>query len=233
MNCLDVCRQLASDPDHLDQKIQTHLQSCAQCTFYALEQKKFNQKLQLAANIDVPKALAERIMLRQSIEQQNQGKISKRSIVAVAAMLLVTVGLSASLLFTQSVSILESVVTTHIKNEKHHLSEFKSISQSQLNLMLSPLKLLVTTNPQKMTYAGTCHIRKHNGAHFVVRGMQGKVTILVMPGEFITTVKKINDRKYKGLIYPTSYGSMAVVGEVDENVEKIYQEFNRLVKIKS
>ncbi len=233
MNCLDARRQLASDPEHLDQQIQSHLQSCAQCTFYAVEQMKFNQKLQQAATIEVPKTLAERIMLRQSIEQQDQRKLSHRSMAAVAAILLVTIGLSVSLFFTQSMPLLESAVTRHIINEEYHLSEIKSISQLRLNAMLSPLHLSVTHKPQKMTYAGTCRIRKQKGAHFVVHGEQGRVTILVMPGEFISQVKRVNDRKYKGLIYPTNYGSMAVVGEADENVEKIYHEFMRLVRLRS
>ncbi len=233
MNCLDVCRLLATDPEHLNQKIEQHLQSCTQCTAYALQQKEFNQGLQQVMKIDVPSGLKARILLRQSIEKQNKKRFSNRGFFAIAASLLVTMGIGLTVVLFQAAPLLESVVLAHIKNEVKHLSEVKEINHRSLNNMLSGIQLSVVNKPVKMTYAGTCNIRKQSGAHFIVQGEHGRVTILIMPGEFVSNIKRLSDPRFNGYIYPTSYGSMAVVGESKENLDRVYKEFKMLVKIKS
>jgi len=51
-----------------------------------------------------------------------------------------------------------------------------------------------------------------------------------MPGEFVTKIKKVSDQRFKGFIYPASYGSIAVMGEGDEHLEEVYKEFQILLK---
>lgn len=85
--------------------------------------------------------------------------------------------------------------------------------------------------PTQLTYAGTCNTRKHKGSHFLVKGKQGKVTVLIMPGEHISKTKVVAGKRFSGMNYPTAYGSMAVIGEQGEDLDQLRNEFKSLLKM--
>ena len=229
MNCLDVRRQISIDPEHLDDITRVHLGECQACLNYAQEQQGFNEKLRNSLDIEVPNGLQARILLRQSTNQRNLYKYMVKRISSIAAsiFLFVAVGLSVYVLSPAS---LETTVLAHVNDELHHLKEFKKVDQNKLNNMLGTLDLVASKAPAQMTYAGTCNIRKHKGAHFVVKGKQGKVTVLLMPGEQVSKAKVVSDKRFNGMIYPTQYGSMAVIGEQGENLEQVRNEFQSVMK---
>lgn len=78
-------------------------------------------------------------------------------------------------------------------------------------------------------YAGTCHIRKHDGVHLVMQGEIGPVTVLFMPGEEITRSSDITNGRFRGVIVPTPNGSMAILGEEGEPIQRIEEQLKSSV----
>ena len=63
----------------------------------------------------------------------------------------------------------------------------------------------------------------------VVPGRQGPVTVLIMPGEHRMKREQVSSFRFSGVIVPTDYGSMAVVGERLESVEHIVDKMKQAI----
>jgi hypothetical protein len=63
----------------------------------------------------------------------------------------------------------------------------------------------------------------------VVPGKRGPITVLIMPGEYLMQPRQVRSSRFSGVIVPTVYGSMAVVGEKLEPVEKVVEKMRRTI----
>ncbi len=83
-----------------------------------------------------------------------------------------------------------------------------------------------------VNYAGNCDIRnKQKGAHIVLQGKKGPVTVLIMPAEEVTARRRISDQRFHGVIIPAPRGSYAIVGEHDEALEPYVKQLGRIIKM--
>ncbi|MFW2439606.1 MAG: DUF3379 family protein [Arenicellales bacterium] len=89
---------------------------------------------------------------------------------------------------------------------------------------MSTIDTQAKDNIGKLNYANNCQIRKNTGAHLIVNGENGPVTVLVMPGEHIDEDINITPRRFDVAIYSTVYGSLAVVGEKGEQIPPIAEK---------
>jgi hypothetical protein len=73
-----------------------------------------------------------------------------------------------------------------------------------------------------VTYAALCPFRGRTVAHFVVRGENGPVTVLLLPHVEVDGPTPIDEEGYSGTLVPMQEGgSIAVVGEPGEPLELI------------
>ncbi|MEA3274619.1 MAG: DUF3379 family protein [Pseudomonadota bacterium] len=80
-----------------------------------------------------------------------------------------------------------------------------------------------------MSYAARCNIRRQEGVHLVLPGDKGAVTLLFMPNEHLPDSRSVSSAHLDGVIVPTSYGSLAVVGEKSESVSPILKRIQAAV----
>jgi hypothetical protein len=67
----------------------------------------------------------------------------------------------------------------------------------------------------EVRYAGVCDIRRRPGAHLVLAGERGPVTVLLMPDERVSQ-RTAARRRPEGVILPVDGGSLAIVGSRGE-----------------
>ena len=72
-----------------------------------------------------------------------------------------------------------------------------------------------------ITYAQSCKINGKDVPHLVIQGQHGPITILLMPEEKIDEVMPIDGNNVKGVILPVGDGSIAIVGDREEQLESI------------
>ncbi len=72
-----------------------------------------------------------------------------------------------------------------------------------------------------ITYAKTCHINGNEIPHLVIQGDRGPVTILLMPKEKVDGARKLDGVSVQGVILPVGEGSIAIIGERDESLDRI------------
>lgn len=74
----------------------------------------------------------------------------------------------------------------------------------------------------QVSYAMLCPFRGQMVAHFVVQGERGPVTVMLLPDEDVAAATPIDESGFQGTIVPIeSGGSVAIIGQPDEDLEKI------------
>jgi len=214
MNCIDVRRRIVADPEAITSSLEEHLGQCAACS-NALEQERvFNARLHDAMLAPIPDGLHSRILLRQSTNERMRRRRFIQWTASAASIAVLAITLHFSLMLTKSV---ETVVLTHIQSELNHLAERNDINLDAVNHVLQSIDQRLTESVGTVSYAGRCKIR-HNqpGAHLVLAGNKGPVTVLLMPGEKIQHRRNIQSSDFDGVIVPTQDGSIAIVGGMGE-----------------
>lgn len=230
MNCIDVHRKLSAEPNSKDEAILSHLEECSACASFLNSIQQFEQSLNMAAKIEIPEGLADRILLNQNFKQQYQLRTNRFKLFALAASLLLVLSVSFNStnlmnMLNQSLS-LEEVVINHVVDELDHLNQNKNIQLARLNTVLQPFNIKMKHTIGKINYAGTCHIRNSRGVHIVLQEKNETTTLLVMPGEYVKTRKTHTKNGFTTTIFPTQNGSIAIVTKkgskpaIVENLEK-------------
>lgn len=218
MNCLDFRRRLLADPGAIAPELVAHRDSCAACTGFASEQNQHERHLAAALRIAVPEGMQARLLLRQNLAEAQ----ARRRHLAMAASILITAGTVGALAWVSQLSpAIDRAVLAHVREEPEHLKANARLSPREVNTALRPLGLTLASAPGEVNYAGICDIRQQPGAHLVVAGRQGPVTVLLLPSEQISSVRRFRDREWRGLIMPVNTGSMAIVGRPGEDLDEI------------
>lgn len=238
MNCIEFRRLYTAAPQHAPPAALAHREQCAACAAYAQRLQAFEPTLKNAVETAPPDGLAARILLRQAMHESRQRR--QRRWYAVAAGLVLVVGLTVSIWLPSTPTLsLEQTVLHHIHNELHHLHDRKAVPSTQLSALLATIGTRLTApaaDPQPLGtvhYAGLCDMRRGRGAHLVVQGERGPVTLLVMPGEAIVDRKYVSDRRFNGIIVPVPGGSLAIVGEPEETLETIERRVRAVLRFTS
>ena len=224
MTCLEFRRWLMIDPNRRDKQFLDHLGQCPQCAREAEGAWEFEKKLLAAFDAEPPEGL---------VQAPPPPPMDLRRW-ALAAGLLLALGLSAWLgihsgLYPGLRTELSVVVLNHIEDEKHFLYEDQDVLPQAVELMLSGLGARLTADPGPIRYMERCRIRKRFGLHLVLPGNRGPVTVLLMPGEYVPERRLLDSVSFSGVIVPTDYGSMAVVGGRREPVETVVERMQRSV----
>ncbi len=228
MNCIDVHRKLTTEPDNRDEAVNAHLQQCQSCNRFAQSLEQFDHTLHDAANIKVPEGLAERILLKHSFQQQRQQRTTRLKLYAIAASIVVVLGISFH--FNHPLTSLEEVTINHVANEIDHLNEHRNVQLAKLNTVLQPFNIKLNKSIGQVSYAGSCPIRNSRGVHIVLQGENETATVLLMPGEHVTTRTTLIKGDFKSVIIPVKNGSIAIITrknsqeELEKHIEQsLYQ----------
>ncbi len=221
MYCLDVRRILTATPDSADAAVLEHLRQCPACAHHAEDEKNFSRQIDAQLNVAVPDGLASRILLQHGLVEERRYRRHRHYWQALAASVLLTVGLISGMLLVNAPYSLEEVALAHVQEEGMALQAEGNIQLTQLNDMLAPYHLKLQQAIGRVGFAMPCHIRQYAGAHLVMDGEHGKVTVLIMPGEYVMARKTLQQEDLQGLLIPVDGGSIAIIGQLQEPLEAI------------
>lgn len=217
MDDLEFRRRCLADPHDTAEDFRAKCGEDPDHAQFVAAQIRFDQAIRrVLLGIEPPAGLAQRILARQGLGARPQGREIRRYM-AMAASLILIVGLSWFV--SRAPADLPHTVLAHIYGELDHLNGDGAYPRDRLAAVLSEAGPELHGSLGTVRYAGTCHIRRHDGAHLVVQGQHGAVTVLLMPGEDIAHRRAVGDQRFHGVIVPTPNGSMAIVGERQEAIE--------------
>jgi len=225
----------SQDPQFLHKKQQTSHNSR-----FVDEQMKFEQRLLDIVNIATPDNLSERIILTQQLSQHKQQQQNKRQhlwrnwfIGSVAASLLLTLSIYLLTPVTMNSNQLAQYVMSHVHDDTHALDVRMDVPKSSIDSMLASFGGKLDGPIGKVSFLGHCIVGGATGIHLVLNTPQGLVTVLLLPSQAINQASILADSHYRGVLYPSEKGSIAIIAEqqnlVDHTRERIDRNLNWII----
>jgi hypothetical protein len=224
MNCNDYKNALTAEPGFHDES--GHAQTCADCRAYSDEILVLDEKLIAAMEVSVPELIMPELP---DIETENVVNLSSRR----ATPLPVWFAMAATVLLAAVVAIrmlgvgvsygtLEEQVLAHVDNEPSALLPSSTrVSDHQLGRAVPKDIATMNHNAGLITYAQSCSINGKDVPHLVIQGAHGPITILLMPEEKIAEATTLDGVNIKGIILPVGNGSIAIIGDREEQLDQV------------
>jgi hypothetical protein len=233
MDCLTFRRQLLEDPSREDAVLASHEASCAPCAVFARSLRADEAKLHDLLNIDPPSELAERIQLAVSFGPEPARTSPSRWLaIAASGLLVVSAATLGWLNFHKPYEelSLERSVLHHVADETRHLYDPGPADDDKLHDVFARFGASVRKEDLgQVSFAGICMMRRDKGVHLVLRGEHGPVTVFFMPGEQASKPMELGSERFAGIIEPTTWGSIAVVGEQGEKLAPVLARVRQAV----
>ena len=233
MNCLEFRRTLLEDPGCKTPPFLEHAQQCPVCQREYDRAQGFEASLRDALRVEPPPDLAQRILDAQRARTPASPAPRGRKAWAVSGAIAATLALAVGIAMLRPggseppADGLEANVLHHVQDELPHLHEVQEVSPQQLAKLIESLGGRLKQPLQQVNFAGKCQMRRYPGAHLVLVGRKGPVTVLIMPGERIASLRHFSSQRFEGELVPTDYGSLAVIGEKGEDTASIAATVSR------
>lgn len=187
-----------------------------------------------ARSIAIPSGLASRLRALQDSAANDSAAADSpktRRYIALAASLVVAIGLilSPGLMTAQpSASDLKfhDEVIVHVYREvARYDTKREDASIAQISSVLveagGHLRDAERIKQMHIKFANGCNIAANSkGAHIVLDGEKGSVSVMVVHNSPVTTTFNVNDSRFAGKIIPFGEGNLIIVGEKDEPLAK-------------
>ena len=141
--------------------------------------------------------------------------------IAATVILATSISLRNSSMF-QSYDSLAEEVLAHLDHEPGALRITNvAVSDEQFARAVPASLATFERGTSLITYARPCIINGNSVPHLVIQGQYGPVTILLMPEEHVSEATPIDGVSVKGVILPVGKGSVAIIGDREEQLEPI------------
>jgi hypothetical protein len=226
MNCEEYRQTIAADPSY--EGGEAHLSACAGCKAYRDEMRSLDQKIGRALEISVPEL---RMPELPDIDSSDVVSLPVRRRVATPMRLAVaaTVVLAAFIGFRMiggnvTYPSLADEIVAHLDHEPYALRVTdEAISDRRLAKVVPGDVANMNHDAGLITYAQTCVINGRKIPHLVIQGAHGPVTILLLPDEAIDDAVQLEGESINGVLLPVGGGSVAIIGERDEQLDAIQE----------
>ena len=160
---------------------------------------------------------------------------------AVAASLLLAVGIVFSLSFNDTPSPADIVFGDELLAHLHHdIEEIDDISNGESYEILDLAEVntsMANAGTRLVSHDGTevfevrsakpCEILPaYQSAHLVLQGSQGAVSVIVINNSPVDVEFSISDERFSGLVLPMGQGNMILVGERNEDLNQYASMFS-------
>lgn len=224
MNCEDYKLAITADPA-FDGGTE-HVAECADCSAYAGDIRALNLKIAKAMALAVPKlSMPELPDVDNSnvVSLNDRRSVSKPVWLAIAASVLLAafVGLRVGDIEVPHQSLGDQLLA-HMDHEPYALKvSSDAVSDARLTRVVPANVATMNHNSGLITYAQSCVINGHDVPHLVIQGKKGPITILLMPEEALETAEEIIGKNIQGVILPVGGGSIAIIGDSEEQLEDV------------
>jgi hypothetical protein len=226
MNCEQYREAIAADPSFDGGA--GHLSECAACQAYRNEMQALDQTISRALALDVPELRVPDLPDLSTSESDNVVALPTRKRLSTTWLAMAaTVVLAAFIGFRFISSGIEyeslaDEVLAHVDHEPAALRITNvAVTDERLNSVVPANVANMDHSAGLITYAQSCKIGGQEVPHLVIQGERGPVTILLMPDEKVDAPQSLAGENVNGVILPVGDGSIAIIGETDERLDRI------------
>lgn len=235
MDDLEFRKRAFANPQDQDPEFLAASRETSERTRLVEQLQALDARVSAAAHsVPVPSTLVARLKALEEVAANDtiapKGPRTRRYI-AVAASLVVAIGLILSPgLITARPSAADlkfhDEVLGHVYREVgRYDTKREDASIVQINSVLveagGHLRDVERIKQMHIKFANGCNIASHSkGAHIVLDGEKGSVSVMVVHNSPVTTTFDVNDSRFAGKIIPFGEGNLVIVGEKDEPLDK-------------
>lgn len=231
MTCGKAMETIAADPSSVEAS--DHVAECASCRAFQQEMRALDARLGQALAIPVPPLRMPEV---QALETQTVTVLPRRRMSAPAwVAIAASIAIAAVIGFRMQAdrllqpSLAEEIVA-HLEHEPYAFNNTdKPVSDDRLLRIVPATIATLDHSAGLITYAQSCIIHGNVVPHLVIQGQHGPVTILLMPNEKVDKAQNISGKSINGVILPVGDGSIAIVGEDSEDLERIERQMKNSV----
>ena len=223
MNCEQYREAIAADPSFDGGA--GHVSECAACRAYRSEMQALDQTISRALALDVPELQMPDLP---EIDTGNVVALSSRRLATPAWLAMAATVVLAAFIGFRFVSTgiehdsLADEILAHLDGEPFALRVTDiAISDERLTSAVPADVAQMDRSAGLITYAQSCEIGGNQVPHLVIQGERGPVTILLMPDEMVDGPQSLRGENVNGVILPVGNGSIAIIGNSEERLEKI------------
>jgi len=116
-------------------------------------------------------------------------------------------------------------IVAHLEHEPQALLPTNTpIGAGELDLVFEGSGADLQQDVGLVTYARSCEINGKLVPHLVIQGEDGPVTLLVMPDEQVSDAQTLEGQGIRGVILPVGEGSIAIIGDQEEDLGRIQKQ---------
>ena len=220
--CIDVRREITTDPQTRNADILQHISSCEYCSDYLQEIKQFDSKLSAALKVEVPEGLESRILLSQRMGQSPASQPKQRTNytwMSLAAGIVLAVGISIGMYRLGETHGLEHQVIAHVYDELHILEKDENIQLSSLNALLKQHGIQANSEIGHVRHATNCPFGDKVAPHFILDEQGKAITVMYIPWENTAKRVSIDDKRFSGVLFGAEQGSFVILSEDPESLQ--------------
>ncbi len=226
MNCKDYKEALTADPGFADGS--GHVDSCSECRAYQAEMLALNEKIAAAMDISVPEITMPQLPdldTEKVVSLASRRAIPKPAWFALAATVVLAAFIGIRMTGTETTyDLLAEQILAHVDHTPSALSPSTTpVSDRRLERAVPASVATINRDTGLITYAQSCRINGRAVPHLIIQGERGPITILLMPEEYVTEAVLLEGENTKGVIIPVGDGSIAIIGDREEQLDRVKQ----------
>lgn len=240
MDCETFRERVAAEPAVADEALEAHAAGCAECRQKRDAWRALDERIARALAVPVPElrmpaldaANGDNVV---ALERSPRPRFSGPAWFGLAAGLALAAffGLQFTKLEDSSLPLAEQVIA-HLDHEQYsRVVTDVPVPERTLEAVVGNDVAELNPGVGLVTYARSCVINGKLVPHLVIQGQRGPVTLLLMPAEPVDGPVPLEGEGVNGVILPVGGGSIAIVGERDEPLEKIREQVVNSVKWKT
>ena len=234
MNCEEYRQALAEDPTFSGGK--AHLAECKECQVFRASFLEFESRIEAALNIPVPPLNMPELPAIE-ISDESADSIDRKNVVAIKPRARVTTpawfALAASVALVAMLGVrmfgghgdyssLAEEIVAHLEHEPQALRVTdRPVSDARLTRIVPADMANLNHDAGLITYARNCEINGNIVPHLVIQGKKGPVTVILLPDERVLEAEVLDGDGINGMLIPVGDGSIAIIGEKDEELGNI------------
>ncbi|MFQ3207147.1 MAG: hypothetical protein ACI9IT_001297 [Glaciecola sp.] len=188
------------------------------------EVKAMDAQLAQAMNIPVPENFADKLILRQGMDEFTQKRKKRPWYVAMAASVAMVVGVSYMTLLAGNNGLANDVFA-HVSHEymnKEMTMGGKNVTQEAINEKMATFNGSLSEDIGEVVSANYCYLNTIKSLHMIIRGKTGLVNLFVVPDNKSKELEEdFSNDELIGTSFLLSSAKIIIVGDDKEDVSQL------------
>lgn len=235
MDDLEFRRTAFANPQNQDLDFLTAAQASPDRAALLQQLQALDARVSTAAqSIEIPSGLLARLKAREESAANDSSAANSpkfKRYFAVAASLVVAIslilspGLTTARPSASDLKFHDEVIGHVYREVARYDTKREDASLTRINAVLveagGHLRDAERIKQMHIKFANGCNIASNSkGAHIVLDGEKGSVSVMVIHNSPVTTTFNVTDSRFSGKIIPFGEGNLIIVGEKDEPLDK-------------